>query len=143
MEKEVKIRILRYLEFLENEITDFNSFKILSFEEYIKDKHKRRDVERWIENLINTTIDISRLILITENKNLPETYKEIISSLSLMADFEKENTEKLSSFVKLRNIITHHYLDLKWHNINNFIQTSEEIFNKFLQEVKKYLNKKI
>lgn len=141
MEKEAKTKIIRYLDFLENELSDFNSFKQLSFEEYSRDKHKRRDVERWIENLLNTVINLSRIIIAIENKVLSDTYKDIVASLSLHPNFNEENMKKLASYIILRNIISYQYLDLKWDDISNFIQTSEEIFKEFVKEVKEYLNK--
>ncbi len=39
-----------------------NILGALSKEEYFKERSKRRDIERWIENIINSSIDISKWV---------------------------------------------------------------------------------
>jgi uncharacterized protein YutE (UPF0331/DUF86 family) len=67
MNQEKKERLVRHLNFIEEELKDFVQFKKLTREEYLRDRDKRRSVERWVENLINSTVDISRMILIMAN----------------------------------------------------------------------------
>lgn len=90
MRKENKVRLIKHLTFLEKELEDWESFKSLSWEEYNKDRSKRRNIERWIENIVNSSIDIAKIILVSENIPLPETYKEIVASLPLIPGFDKE-----------------------------------------------------
>lgn len=142
MEREFKIRLIKHETFLENELEDYDNFKFFSWEEYNKEKDKRRNVERWIENIINSSIDISKIILTREKLPFPDTYKEIIVSLSLIPDFNKENMQSLSGWIKLRNIISHEYLDIKWNSIKKFIQETQPLYRNFLKEVKEYIAKK-
>ncbi|MFH1896689.1 MAG: HepT-like ribonuclease domain-containing protein [Candidatus Desantisbacteria bacterium] len=113
MKEELKERLIKHINFLEEELTDYPLFEILTWEIYKTQRSKRRDVERWIENLINSTIDISKIVLTAEKITLPETYKEMVFSLSLADEFGKEIAEELCSWVRLRNIITHEYLDIR------------------------------
>ena len=112
MKKEVRFRLIKHITFLENELKDYRVFKSISWEEYNKERSKRRDVERWIENIITSSIDISKIILTSEELLLPDTYKGIVGSLSLVSGFDKDAMEKLSKRVRLRNIISHEYLDI-------------------------------
>lgn len=112
MQRETKIRLIKHIEFLESEIEDYHKFKTLTWEEYNKDKDKRRNVERWVENIINSSVDISKIILSIEKIAIPDTYKEIINKLSLILTFDKDDIEKISDCVRLRNIIIHDYLVL-------------------------------
>ena len=89
MEKEIRFRLIKHLTFLENELKDFEIFHILSWKEYNVDRGKRRNVERWIENIINSSIDIAKLILTSEGHPLPDTYKDVVKNLSLVSDFSK------------------------------------------------------
>ncbi|MBM4323420.1 MAG: DUF86 domain-containing protein [Deltaproteobacteria bacterium] len=143
MKKEIQTRLIKHITFLEKELEDWESFKSLSWEEYNKDRDKRRNVERWIENIVNSSIDIAKIILASENLPLPDTYKEIIISLSLTSGFDKENIDHLSEWVKLRNIISHEYLDIRWNSIKKFIEETELVYRNFLGNVKKYLEKKL
>jgi len=143
LKKEIQTRLIKHITFLEKELEDWESFKSLSWEEYNKDRDKRRNVERWIENIVNSSIDIAKIILASENLPLPDTYKEIIISLSLTSGFDKENIDHLSEWVKLRNIISHEYLDIRWNSIKKFIEETELVYRNFLGNVKKYLEKKL
>jgi hypothetical protein len=56
LREELKQRLLKHLNFLEDELKDYPKFKQLSRTEYFDDRDKRRNVERWIENIINSSI---------------------------------------------------------------------------------------
>jgi uncharacterized protein YutE (UPF0331/DUF86 family) len=127
------------LTFIENELKDYETFETLSWKEYNDDRGKRRNVERWIENIINSSIDIAKLILISEGLSLPDTYKDVVKNLSLVANFNVEGVKKLSRWVSLRNIISHEYLDIRWASIQRFISESELFYEDFLKRVQNYL----
>jgi uncharacterized protein YutE (UPF0331/DUF86 family) len=100
-------------------------------------------VERWIENIINSSIDISKIILFSENVATPDTYRELVSSLSLVPEFDKERMGPLAEWVRFRNIIAHEYLDIRWASIKRFIEEAEPLYKNFLWDVKKYLEKQL
>lgn len=82
-------------------------------------------MERWIENIVNSSIDISKIILVSEKVSLADTYRELVASLSLIPGFSKEDMETLAEWVRFRNIIAHEYLDIRWGSIKKFIQEAE------------------
>ena len=139
MESEIKVRLIKHVNFLQEELKDFEGFESLSWEEYNLSRDKRRNVERWVENIINSSIDIAKIILASESLTLPDTYKEIVVSLSLVSMFDKKSMEDLSRWVKLRNIITHEYLDIRWKSIKKFIKEAEPMYGSFLETVNIYL----
>lgn len=143
MREESKERLIKHLLFLEGELKDFPLFVNLSWGEYKSDNISRRNVERWIENLVNSSIDISKVILASEDILLPETYKEIVTAVSIVKGFDKENIEKLSSWVRLRNILTHWYLDIKWSSIERFVSESEMVYSRFVEDVKRYIRERL
>ena len=141
MKREIKVRLIKHILFLENELEDFEMFRSLSWEEYSGERAKRRNLERWIENIINSLIDISKIISVSEDVSLPDTYRELVASMSLIPGFRKENMKTLSEWVRFRNIIAHEYLDIRWVSIKKFIQEAEPLFTNFVKEVKKYLER--
>lgn len=143
MKEEIKQQLINYLKFLEQEWSDYSEYKNFKWEIYYKDRRKRREIERWIENILNSVIDISKVIITAEGYKLPETYREMVRFLSLLKQFDKRKTENLSSYVKLRNIITHEYIDLKWNSIESFLKKSKNLIPGFISSVKKYLKEKI
>jgi uncharacterized protein YutE (UPF0331/DUF86 family) len=38
----------------------------------MKPTHKRRDVERWVENMVNSSIDIGRIIISPLKRRVPD-----------------------------------------------------------------------
>jgi len=141
LKREIKVRLIKHITFLADELEDFDIFRSLSWEEYSRERAKRRNVERWIENIINALIDISKIILVSEDASLPDTYRELVASMSLIPGFRKENMETLSEWVRFRNIIAHEYLDIRWASIKKFIQEAEPLVTDFVKEVKKYLER--
>lgn len=143
MREELKQRLLKHISFLEAELKDFPEFKSLTKDEYIKERNKRRNVERWIENIINSSIDISKLLLTLEGISLPDNYKDIVLSISHVKDLNFDKAETISRWVKFRNIVAHEYLDIRWLSIKKFITEAEPVYNDFLNKIKNYLEKKI
>jgi len=141
--RETTLRLIKYVAFLESELQDFPSFQSLSWERYSKERSTRRDVERWIENIINSSIDISKIILVAENIPLPDTYRELVAGASLVPGFDKKRMKSLSEWVRFRNIIAHEYLDIRWASIRKFIQESEPLYTSFLRDAKEYLDKQL
>lgn len=78
LKKEVRYRLIKHISFLKNELKDYETFITLTYEEYDQDRNKRRNVERWAENIVNSSIDIARVIVVSEGLTLPDTYKEVI-----------------------------------------------------------------
>jgi uncharacterized protein YutE (UPF0331/DUF86 family) len=143
LKNDSKIRLVKHISFLEKELDDYQKFKSLTWNEYSDDRDKRRNVERWIENIVTSSVDIAKLVLTSKKKIIPDTYKEMLLSLSLVPCFDKENTKKIAQWVRFRNIVVHEYLDIKWKSIKRFIQETEKIYNEFVNEAKNYLNQKL
>lgn len=141
MRREIKTRLIRHITFLEAELDDFPGFRSLSWEEYNEHRDKRRNVERWIENIVNSSIDISKIVLSSENIAIPDTYRGIVTSLSLVSGFNKENTQHIAEWVRLRNIISHEYLDIRWGSMSRFIQEAEAVYRDFLKSATAYISR--
>ncbi len=142
MNKEPLFRLTKHITFFEAELKDYEKFESLSWNEYNQDRSKRRDVERWIENIVNSSIDIAKIILSVEGITLADTYKETVVLLSLVPGFDKNEVESLSDWVKLRNIISHEYLDIRWSSIKKFISETKPLYERFLNRLRKYIEVK-
>ena len=142
MNKEPLFRLTKHITFFEAELKDYEKFESLSWNEYNQERSKRRDVERWIENIVNSSIDIAKIILSVEGITLADTYKETMVLLSLVPGFDKNEVESLSDWVKLRNIISHEYLDIRWSSIKKFVSETKPLYERFLNRLRKYIEVK-
>lgn len=139
MRKEDRERLIRLLDYLESEVDEFAMFSDLTWEIYQKDKVKRRNVERWIENIVMSATDLVKVLLASENRPIPDSYKEVLYNVGLIADFDEEFGKRLSRWAGLRNIVVHEYLDIRWKNIKEFIGEGEPVFRQLINGMKKIL----
>lgn len=137
LSEEDKEKLEDMIDFLGEEIKSYEEFQNLTQSLYESERSQKRNVEHWIESIVLNSVDIAEIILASEKIHLPEKYKDILKSFSLLKDFDKEKAEKLSRFAELRNIITHEYLDIKWQRIQMFIKTSRPLYEYLIDFVKK------
>ena len=138
LSKEDRVSLEKRIVFLENELKDFSYYKEFKFSDYQTDFHKKRELERWIENIINAIIDISKVILSSHKSEIPETYREIVEKMSRFK-LPDETVELLAGWTRLRNILAHEYLDMRWHRIRDFLDRGEDICLDFLTSIKRML----
>ncbi|MBI5220509.1 MAG: DUF86 domain-containing protein [Candidatus Liptonbacteria bacterium] len=129
---EDRIRLLRAIDFLERELADGDQFQKVSAEEYERNANLRRNLERWAENVMNAAIDIGKIILASRRAPLPETYAGILQALGKLEGFDPETAQKLGESAKLRNILAHEYLDLRFARLQRFVAQAEMICNQLM-----------
>jgi len=139
MKKEDRERLIRLLDYLESEINDYSAFADLDWKTYQKEKEKRRNVERWIESIVMSSIDLAKVLLVSEDRPIPDSYRETLYHIGLLGEFDEEFGKRLSKWAGLRNIVVHEYLDIRWKNIREFIGESEPVFRELVNGVKKLL----
>ena len=128
-----------FFRFLEREINLYDYYRKFSFSDYTDEIHKRHDIERWVENIVNSAIDVGEIILSSEKKKIPNYYSDIFLQLAIMPQFKEIDSAQFTHWVKLRNILAHEYLDIKWKQIDNFIKENSEQLKLFLDSAKKFI----
>lgn len=134
-----KDRLLRIIDFLESELADYQHFTDLDKEKYHLDHNERRNAERFVENIVNASIDCAKILLASDGYRIPQTYKEALSQLSLMKSFPRNIAEQLSNNARLRNILAHEYLDIKFKYIKTFMEESESVYKALIDYAKSKL----
>ncbi len=99
---------------------------------YHGDPKTRLAVERWIENLVNASIDAAKILLVGHDIRVPHTYRETLEALGRLPGFETDISERLGEFARLRNVLAHEYLDVKFDQIAAFLGSAEPIFERFI-----------
>lgn len=132
-------RLIKMADFLESELEYCPKFKDLDEQTYEEDDDKRRSVERWTENIVNSSIDIAKILLASNKKKIPQTYREAMENLKTLKGFDAKIAMELSRFAKLRNLLAHEYLDIRYRNIQQFVQKAEPLYQKFIKYVKKVI----
>jgi len=133
---EAKKNIIERLDFLAEQFKDLEKFKKMTWSDYRDDRDNRRNIERWIENLVIASLDIAKIILASEKKEIPQSYKDTLKVFTAIY-IDSSIADRFSGFTEFRNIIVHEYLDIKWKKIANFIKEAEKLYPTFIEKVKK------
>ena len=128
------------VQFLDSEFEDIEELKNLKFIEYQDDKVKRRNIERWTENILNATIDIAKIVLASERKKMPKTYEQALFNFLLLTGVNEKEVKEFSHFSNLRNILAHEYLDILYQSIQDFISKAPNFYTKTFSFLNKYLD---
>lgn len=136
---EDKVRLIERINYLVEEFKEIEGFEGLSFQEYREDKLKRRNIERWTENIINATIDIAKLILASEKKEMPKTYEQALSKFGDFVGLDEKERDELAVFARLRNILAREYLDVLYGRIKKFVNDSPPLYRQLLDFLSRYV----
>lgn len=135
-----KLKLIPHINYLEKELQFLPKYRNeVDWKTYQSAREKRLEIERWIECLINATLDISKILITLRNEEVPETSREILFKVASLFHKEEEKAETFSKLTKIRNTLAHRYLDIKWQDIKIFLQLASEIYPAFLEYVKKEL----
>ena len=134
-----KLNILKRIDFIQIELNDLDEYEKLTYEVYNTDRITRRNVERIIENISNALIDISKIIIANENIHIPNSYREIILKLGEIETIDEELAKSIAEIARLRNVLAHQYLDIKWSYVKTFITDKINDVYKFIDAVNKYV----
>lgn len=136
-----KERLTRIVDFIKTEIKDLDKFKDLDQKTYERNSDIRRSAERWAENIVNASIDMAKILLASNKAKIPQTYKEVIQKLPIVLDFDEKTASGIAEFTKLRNVLAHEYLDMRFNQIKKFIEKMEPLYNYLIDYTIKILQK--
>ena len=112
-------RLQRILDFIDAELQDREQFRAVTLASYQTDRNLRRNLDRWVEMLINAAIDIGKIVLGSEQRPVPYTYGQILADLESIAPFS-DLVGRLKPLSTLRNVLAHEYLELRFGRVASF-----------------------
>jgi len=119
-----KDRLAKIATFLIVELRDLEKLSKMGQLTYQQDRDKQRSLDRCTENAANAAIDSAKILLASNHISLPETYEEMLLGLRALPDFDTTHATTLSRCAGMRNILAHHYLDLRFRGIISFVNKS-------------------
>jgi uncharacterized protein YutE (UPF0331/DUF86 family) len=96
-------------------------------------------LERWVENLVNASIDIAKILLASEKQPLPQTYRETLWRLKTLPGFQGEWVDGLAEHARLRNILAHEDLDLRFRYLFEFVSSAESLYSSLIEATEQFL----
>src|SRR3989338_751236 len=134
-----RILLLRLLDFINIELSELPKFQKVDQFTYQNDRDMQRNLERWIERLAISLIDIAKTILSSEKKKaLGQSYKDMVMDLGWSMDIAEASIKLMGDFAELRNLLAHEYLDLRYAKIRPFLDNAERIYAEVISYAKRY-----
>ncbi|MBN2372723.1 DUF86 domain-containing protein [bacterium] len=121
--------ILRKISALDEYLKQINEYTDLSLKAYASDWKVQRIVERTLQMMIETCMDISGHIISDEKLRIPETYADMFNILAENKILHKSQLTAFDKMAKFRNIIVHNYekidpeivIGIRKKNLNDFV----------------------
>jgi uncharacterized protein YutE (UPF0331/DUF86 family) len=134
-----KSLILRKIAALDEYVGQIKEYESLSGKEYAANWKIQRIVERTLQMMIETCLDISSHIISHEKLPVPETYADMFRILvrnGILSDLQLGALEKMAKF---RNIVVHDYEKIDADILIGILKNNLNDFEKFKLSIIEYL----
>ena len=131
--------ILRKLSDLDEYLGQMGEYASITVEAYANDWKVQRIVERTLQMMIETCLDISGHIISDEKWRVPETYADIFR---ILVENDLLDESRLDVFVKMarfRNIVVHDYERIDPEIVVSILRKNLRDFENFKAAVIQYL----
>lgn len=71
---------------MDEELADAPEPAAVTWVRFATDSTFRRATERWVENLVNASIDAAKIVHAARRLPVPQTYREMLSNVNAVAD---------------------------------------------------------
>ena len=133
--------ILRKFATLEEYLSQMNEYANISLKDYADDWKIQRIVERTLQMMIETCLDISSHIISDEKLRVPETYADMFRILVQNSILEEPHLEAFEKMAKFRNIVVHDYEKINPEIVVAILRNNLQDFKEFQASIIMYLKK--
>jgi uncharacterized protein YutE (UPF0331/DUF86 family) len=134
-----KSLILRKLSTLDEYLKQINEYAKISLKDYVADWKIQRIVERTLQMMIETCLDVSGHIISDEKFRVPETYADMFRILVQNDILKESQLEAFEKMAKFRNIIVHDYEKIDAGIVLGILQKNLYDFEGFKEAIIDYL----
>jgi uncharacterized protein YutE (UPF0331/DUF86 family) len=134
-----KSLILRKLSTLDEYQKQINEYAEISLKDYTADWKIQRIVERTLQMMIETCLDVSGHIISDERLKVPKTYADMFRILVENKILKKAQLEALEKMAQFRNIIVHDDQKIDAGIVIGILQKNLHDFERFKEAIIDYL----
>jgi len=133
--------VLRKISEIENYQKQIGEFSEITVQDYKKDWKVQRIIERTLQMLIETCVDIANHIISEAGMRLPTSYADTFKVLSENNVVDPVLFNALEKMVKFRNIIVHQYEEVDAEVVVLILKEHLIDFQRFKEAILIYLKK--
>lgn len=134
-----KTLILRKFSSLDEYLGQIGEYSAISLEDYAQDWKIQRIVDRTLQMMIETCLDVAGHIISDEGFRVPETYADMFKILVENQILEKSQSEPLNRMTKFRNIVVHQYEKVDPTIVIGILRNNLGDFEKYKKAIIDYL----
>lgn len=134
--------ILRKLSELEQYLVQISEFSNITAGGYLNDWKIQRIIERTLQMMIETCLDVAGHIISDERYRVPESYADMFKILQENGILEETLLNTLDKMAKFRNIIVHTYDKIDPEIIISILSKNLKDFDRYKNAIIHYLKTK-
>ena len=134
-----KALVLRKLSELEEYLGQIREYTNITIEQYSSDWKIQRIIERTLQIMIETCVDVAGHIISDREYRIPKSYADTFRVLHEENILEKELFETMDKMAKFRNIVVHHYTKVDAEIVVNILKRDLNDFLDFKNAIIKIL----
>lgn len=120
-------RISESLQFVTEEMKEFEKeYSTKTWQDYQRDRKLQKLMDRTVENILTTLIEISGTLL-SEEGMAGESYSDVLKKIGELFSFSEQEQESLAKLAIARNRLAHRYLNFRWQSIRMYMNQQELI----------------
>ncbi|BBO88561.1 type VII toxin-antitoxin system HepT family RNase toxin [Desulfosarcina ovata] len=136
--------ILRKLSELEEYTSQIQGFRSISVEDYKSDWKSQRIIERTLQMMIETCVDIAGHIISDQKYRIPESYADAFIALKENGILGTNICRTMEQIAKFRNVIVHHYDRVDAEIVVGILRKRLEDFDRYKDTIVDWLkNRKV
>ena len=136
-----KTLILRKLSALDEYLRQIEEYTSITVEAYAGDWKVQRIVERTLQMMIETCLDIAGHIISDEKWRVPETYADVFRTLVKNGILSGARLDAFEKMAKFRNIVVHDYESIAPEIVVGILKNNLQDFEEFKASIIRYLTK--
>lgn len=129
--------ILRKLAELDEYLEQIKEFQGIGLQEYASDWKAQRIVERTLQIMIETCVDVAGHIIADKGFRIPNTYSDVFKVMGEEQILEPGLLSNMMKMAKFRNIVVHQYdkidaeivIGILKRNLTDFVAFKQSILN--------------
>lgn len=133
--------ILRKLAQMEEYISQIEEYRSISVEQYKGDWKLQRIVERTLQMMIETCVDIAGHIISDRKLRIPDSYADSFRVLSEDKIIAADLCKTMEQISKFRNVVVHHYDRVDAEIVVGILRNRIDDFNNYNDAVINWLKK--
>ena len=134
--------ILRKLAKLDEYLGQIREYSAVSLEEYEENWKVQRIIDRTLQIMIETCLDVAGHIISDEGFRVPETYVDMFKILIEHQILDISQSDPFAKMAKFRNIVVHNYEKIDPAIVVGILRNNLEDFETFKKAIVAYLKTK-